>query len=122
MAGLLLGVRLLLCGGFLSSSATTMFLASSKAILFKMSFLSAATHKVFSWAFTFVTMFFVNTIVTAMWWHDYLVEPPLVCGDGHGGLLAGVEDPLGPLGRLTCDGQCDGLVQGHALLSEEVLL
>ena len=67
-------------------------------------------------------MFFVTSIVTAIWRHDYLVEPPLVCGDGHHGLLTGVEDPLGPLGCLTCDGQYDGLVQGHARLSEEVLL
>ena len=51
-----------------------------------------------------------------------LLQVFLVRGDGVHRLLVGVEDPLGPLGGLTCHCLCHCLDQRHVLLSEEVLL
>ena len=88
-----------------------------------MSLDATATLKVFSWALLPpITVLFIATPCAAVWGHNNLVLAHLVGGDAGDKLLAGVEDPLRPLGCLPRYCQLDGLVQRHVLLSEEVLL
>ena len=97
MASLFLGVGLVLFCGF--PSTTTLwasFLVISVAVFSEVPLNSAATHKVFSWAFLppIIVLFF-TTSCTAVWGHDNLVRAFLVRGDAGHHLLVGVDDPLG---------------------------
>ena len=78
MTGLLLGLCLLLLGGFLSSSPTPILWFSLFTIaIAKISEISldpTATHKVFSCAFFApITMLFIATSRATVWRHDNLV-------------------------------------------------
>jgi hypothetical protein len=123
MASLLLGVCLVSLGRLLSTPTLWVsFLAISVAIFSVVAFDSTVTHIVFSWAIFPFTMYFVATVATVVWGHEDLVQALLVGGDASHHLLAGVQDPLGPLGCLTSHCLCDCLWQRHVLLGEEVLL
>ena len=67
-------------------------------------------------------MSLIATSAAAVWRHYNLVQALLVGGDAGGHLLAGVEDPLRPLGRLVSESPCDSFGQSDVLLSKEVLL
>jgi hypothetical protein len=123
VASLLLGVCLVILGGLLSTPTLWVsFLAILVAICSKVALDSTAARIVFSWAILPVTMSLVATVATAVWGHDDLVQALLVRGDAGHHLLAGVEDPMGPLGCLMDHCLCDCLGQHQVLLGEEVLL
>ena len=127
VAGLLLGVCTLF-RSCLSSSTTTLwlFLLTIAAAKFsEVSLPATGTRVVLCRALcSRVIVTFVATVWTAVWWYCDLVEALLIRreGDGRGSLLAGVKDPLGPLGRLSNHRQCDCFAECHVRLGKEVLL
>ena len=102
VSSFLLCFCILLFGVILATTSLWVsWLSIYKAKFSVMTFDSAATSRVFSWAVFLITMFLLATEVTAVWWHNYLVQAFIVGGYSGSHLLVAVEDLLRPLGGLT---------------------